>query len=54
MEQAWLRPRYNGYMYFQDVGGTIINEYLKSNNSSETAIDQLIFEFEKSFFVNKK
>ena len=31
-----------------------INEYLKSNNSSETAIDQLIFEFEKSFFVNKK
>lgn len=54
MEQAWLRPRYNGYMYFQDIGGTIINEYLKSNNSPETVIDQLILEFEKSFSVNKK
>ena len=54
LEQAWLRPRYNGYMYFQDIGGTIINEYLKSNNSPETVIDQLILEFEKSFSVNKK
>ena len=27
LEQAWLRPRYDGYMYFLDVGGAIINKY---------------------------
>ena len=31
LDQAWIRPRHNGYMKFQDESGNIINEYLQSN-----------------------
>ena len=53
LEQAWLRPTYDGYMYFQDVAGTIINKYLATGNDINIVIDQLTLEFEKSFNVNK-
>tara|TARA_B100001123_G_scaffold72806_2_gene81839 strand:+ start:109 stop:1134 length:1026 start_codon:yes stop_codon:yes gene_type:complete len=53
LEKAWLRPRYDGYMYFQDVGGTIINNYLSSGESEISVFDNLTKEFEKSFYVNK-
>ena len=54
LEQAWLRPRYDGYMYFQDVGGAIINKYLATGNDQNIVIDQLTEEFTKSFNVNKQ
>ena len=54
LEYAWLRPTYDGYMYFQDVGGTIINRYLDSGNNPNIVIDQLTEEFEKSFNVNNE
>ena len=53
MEQGWVRPRYNGYMYFQDVAGSIINDFLNSDDKEEFTIDKLIKEFERSFYVNK-
>ena len=53
MEKGWVRPRYNGYMYFQDVAGSIINDFLNSDDKEEIIIDKLINEFEKSFDVNK-
>jgi len=53
MQKGWLRPRYNGYMYFQDVGGTIINDFLNGHDKEEVVIEKLIKEFEKSFYVNK-
>jgi len=53
LEKAWLRPRHDGYMYFQDVGGTIINNYLKSEENEVPVFDNLTKEFEKSFYVNK-
>ena len=28
MERAYLRPRYDGYIYFQDYGGPVVHEYL--------------------------
>ena len=40
-------------MYFQDVGGTIINNYLSSGESEISVFDNLTKEFEKSFYVNK-
>ena len=52
MQEGWVRPRYNGYMYFQDVAGSIINDFLNSDDKEETTIDKLIKEFEKSFYVN--
>ena len=54
LEHAWLRPTYDGYMYFQDVGGTIINRYLEAGNNPNIVIDQLTEEFEKSFNVNNE
>ena len=53
LEKAWLRPRYDGYMYFQDVAGTIINNYLHYGENELSVIDNLRNEFEKSFYVNK-
>ena len=53
MEKGWVRPRYNGYMYFQDVAGSIINDFLNSDDKEEIIIDKLTNEFEKSFDVNK-
>ena len=53
LDRAWLRPRYDGYMYFQDIAGTIINKYLSSDTSVESAIEELNIEFDKSFYVNK-
>ena len=53
MEMGWVRPRYNGYMYFQDVAGSIINDFLNGDGKEEIIIDKLINEFEKSFDVNK-
>ena len=51
-EKGWVRPRYNGYMYFQDVAGSIINDFLNGDGKEEIIIDKLINEFEKSFDVN--
>ena len=53
MEMGWVRPRYNGYMYFQDVAGSIINDFLNGDGKEEIIIDKLTNEFEKSFDVNK-
>ena len=52
LENAWLRPRFDGYMYFQDIAGTIINDYLKNDKQADITIDKIIMEFEKSLNVN--
>ena len=53
LNTSWLRPRYDGYMYYQEIAGTKINKYLSSDTSAESVIEELIIEFEKSFYVNK-
>ena len=54
LEASWLRPRYDGYMYYQDHAGTAINKYLASETSAELTINELKIIFEKSFYVNQK
>ena len=45
MERGYMRPRYNGYLYFQDHGGDPIREFLMkergSTGSTLAAIDRL-------------
>jgi len=53
LEKSWLRPRYDGYMYFQDIGGTLINNFLKDHITLEETLQSLLKEFERSFSVNK-
>ena len=49
LDQAWVRPRHNGYMKFQDESGNMINEYLKSNVNEVDVIDKLKLMYAESF-----
>ena len=49
LELAWVRPRHNGYMEFQDKSGDLINEYLQSNISAESICEKLSDMYNKSF-----
>ena len=49
LDQAWIRPRHNGYMKFQDESGNIINEYLQSNVNEVNVIDKLKLMYAESF-----
>ena len=53
LQKSWLRPRYDGYMYFQDKAGTLINNFLKDDLVLEQTLNGLLTEFERSFSVNK-
>lgn len=47
MERGYMRPRYNGYLYFQDHAGDPIREFLMKKrdlNSTLTSIDHLYHE----------
>lgn len=41
MEQASMRPRYNGYMHLQDNGGAIVREYLMTGRDLNGTLDKL-------------
>ena len=49
LDQAWIRPRHNGYMKFQDESGDIINEYLQSNVNEVNVIEKLKLMYAESF-----
>lgn len=41
LDRAYLRPRYNGYMYFQDRAGDVIRDFLMNGGSVKTVLQQL-------------
>ena len=49
LDMAWIRPRHNGYMKFQDHSGDIINDYLKSNIKEEVVCQKLCELYKESF-----
>ena len=49
LDLAWVRPRHNGYMEFQDKSGDIINEYLQSEISAESICEKLSDMYNASF-----
>jgi multiple sugar transport system substrate-binding protein len=48
LETAWLRPRYDGYMGFQDRGGDIVHAFLRGDASSAATLDALQAAYEES------
>lgn len=48
LETAWLRPRYDGYMGFQDAGGDIVHACLRSEQTVEQTVGRLQAAFEES------
>ena len=49
LELAWVRPRHNGYMDFQDKSGNLINEYLQSETTAESVCEKLCDMYSVSF-----
>jgi multiple sugar transport system substrate-binding protein len=41
LESAWVRPRYDGYMQFQDQGGDIVHAGLRGEATEEQTLDAL-------------
>ncbi|MFT5742222.1 MAG: multiple sugar transport system substrate-binding protein [Paracoccaceae bacterium] len=41
LETAWLRPRYDGYMGFQEVGGDILHACLRGEANKSQTLDRL-------------
>jgi multiple sugar transport system substrate-binding protein len=48
MEQAWTRPRYDGYLAFQARGGELIEQHLRNNLDETALLRQLNAAFEDS------
>ena len=49
LDLAWVRPRHNGYMEFQDKSGDLINEYLQSEIKAENVCEKLCHMYNESF-----
>lgn len=49
LEGAWVRPRHDGYMPFQDAASKRINKALQDNEASKTVITDLNRLFRESF-----
>lgn len=41
LESVWLRPRYDGYMGFQEAGGNILHACLRGEATAEATLDAL-------------
>jgi multiple sugar transport system substrate-binding protein len=41
LDNAYLRPRYDGYLHFQDAGGPVVHEYLKSGGNPKQVLRKL-------------
>ena len=41
LERAYLRPRYDGHLYFQDHAGDVVVDYLKNGGDEKSVLDQL-------------
>jgi multiple sugar transport system substrate-binding protein len=41
LDNAYLRPRYDGYLHFQDTGGPVVHEYLKKGDNPKSILRTL-------------
>ncbi|KAA5540852.1 ABC transporter substrate-binding protein [Adhaeribacter rhizoryzae] len=41
MDRGYIRPRYNGYLHFQDHAGDPLQEYLKNGGSPENVLQEI-------------
>ena len=48
LDRAYLRPRFPGYLHFQDHGGTPIREYLMNGGNVQSVLDKLKLLFKEA------
>lgn len=41
LDEAYLRPRHNGYLHFQDAGGLVVHRYLCEGGDPRNAMNEL-------------
>jgi multiple sugar transport system substrate-binding protein len=41
LDRAYLRPRYNGYLDFQDKAGPVVHHYLRDGGNASAVVEQL-------------
>lgn len=52
MENGFIRPRYNGYLYFQDHAGDHIHQYLMHGGAEEDVLNEINYLYEKSLLLS--
>ncbi|TNJ42194.1 carbohydrate ABC transporter substrate-binding protein [Tamlana fucoidanivorans] len=51
LDRAFLRPRYNGHMYFQDRAGAPIREYMMNGGNEKALLEKLNTLYRKSLDI---
>ncbi len=51
LDRAFLRPRYNGHMYFQDRAGAPIRDYMMTGGDEKMVLDKLNTLYKKSLEI---
>jgi multiple sugar transport system substrate-binding protein len=41
LDRSYLRPRYDGYLHFQDAGGPVVGDYLKDGGNAKQVLSKL-------------
>ena len=41
MQRGYMRPRYNGYLYFQDHAGDPLHQYLRDGGNPTTVLESM-------------
>ncbi|MFC5653663.1 extracellular solute-binding protein [Paenibacillus solisilvae] len=41
LDRAYMRPRYDGYLHFQDLAGDVVRDYLRDGGSIDRTLDRL-------------
>jgi len=49
MERSWIRPRYSGYLGFQEQGGSLIEQHLRGSLGETDVLDRL----QRAFVASK-
>ena len=48
LDEAYLRPRYDGYLHFQDEAGTVVHRYLAEGGDARSALSTLETIYQRS------
>lgn len=52
MENGFIRPRYNGYLYFQDHAGDHIHQYLMHGGKEKDVLNEINYLYKKSLLLS--
>jgi multiple sugar transport system substrate-binding protein len=53
LDRAYVRPRYHGYLHFQDLAGDPVRNYLMGKESEESALAQINQIYQESLLIQK-